>query len=258
MIRSTEGLRRVVLSALTPSADPERALGAQRYLKTSMPMLGLRADDFRRALKPVFARLELPDAKTWRALVLGLFRGATYRDEWWAAAFLASDRRALEFHTMDALPMYQEMIVTAAWWDVVDDLATHRLGEILKREAAPMKRAMRAWSRDGNLWKRRSAILCQVPLKSETDLRLLYDVIEPSLASKEFFLRKAIGWALRSYAWTDPDEIARFVKTNRARMSGLSIREALKNVGRTAPETRSRPVTRARSAAGPRARRVAR
>jgi 3-methyladenine DNA glycosylase AlkD len=136
---------------------------------------------------------------------------------------------------MDALPMYEEMIVTAAWWDVVDDLATHRLSQILRREPAPMKKAMRAWSRAENIWKRRSAILCQIPLKKETDLDLLYATIEPSLASKEFFLRKAIGWALRHYAWTDPDEIARYVEANRSRLSGLSIREALKNVGRAAP-----------------------
>lgn len=232
MIQSASGLKRAVLAALRPLADPERALGAQRYLKTSMPILGLRTDDFRRALKPVFARLELPDTRAWRAQVLVLFRGATYRDEWWAAGALAGDRRARAFQTMDALPMYEEMIVRAAWWDVVDDLATHRLSEILRREPAPMKRAMRAWSRDENLWKRRSAILCQVPLKRETDLGFLYAVIEPSLSSKEFFLRKAIGWALRSYAWTDPKEIARYVEKNRSRLSGLSIREALKNVSR--------------------------
>ncbi len=93
-----------------------------------------------------------------------------------------------------------------------------------------MRRAMLAWSRSENLWKRRSAILCQIPLKKETDLRLLYACLEPSLSSKEFFLRKAIGWALRQYAWTDPDEVARWVEENRVRLSGLSIREALKNL----------------------------
>jgi 3-methyladenine DNA glycosylase AlkD len=230
MIRTAAGLKRAVLSALTPLADPETARGAQRYLRSAMPCFGIRADDFRRALKPVFADVPLADADAWRTLVLGLFRGATYRDEWWAAGFLAGDRRARGFQTMDALPMYEEMIVTAAWWDVVDDLATHRLSAILLSEPRPMKRAMRAWSRGESLWKRRSAILCQIPLKKETDLGFLYSVIEPSLGSKEFFLRKAIGWALRQYAWTDPDEVVRYVDAHRARLSGLSIREALKNV----------------------------
>jgi len=240
MIRTARRLKRAVLSALKPLADPERARGAERYLRSVLPCLGIRADDFRRALRPVFADVLLADADAWRTLVLGLFRGATYRDEWWAAAFLAGDRRARGFQTTDVLPMYEEMIVTAAWWDVVDDLATHRLSEVLRREPARMKRTMRSWSRGENLWKRRSAILCQVPLKRETDLGFLYEVIEPSLGAKEFFLRKAIGWALRSYAWTDPAEVVRYVERNRARLSGLSVREALKNV----PPALRRPRTR--------------
>ncbi len=105
MIRTVAGLRRAVLSALEPLADPVRAEGARRYLKSELPCLGLKADDFRKALKPVFAEVPFADAAAWRALVLGLFRGAKYRDEWWAAAFLAADRRARAFQTMDALPM---------------------------------------------------------------------------------------------------------------------------------------------------------
>jgi 3-methyladenine DNA glycosylase AlkD len=98
-----------------------------------------------------------------------------------------------------------------------------------------MSRAMRAWSRDANLWKRRSAILCQVGRKRETDLVLLFDCIEPNLAdqesasSREFFIRKAIGWALRDYSWCDLDTVERWVSANESRLSGLSRREALKN-----------------------------
>jgi 3-methyladenine DNA glycosylase AlkD len=235
MIRTAAALRQALLSELRAAAEPRRAPEMQRYLKTSMPILGVTTPNRNAVYRRVFPEVDLPDAARWRALALGLFRGATYREEWWAAAALLGDRRAREFQTMDTLPMCEEMIVTAAWWDVVDDLATHRLSAILKREPARMKSAMRAWSRDENLWKRRSAILCQVPLKLETDLRFLYDAIEPSLSSKEFFLRKAIGWALRQYARTDPDEIARYVRSNRSRLSGLSIREALKNIGGTLP-----------------------
>jgi 3-methyladenine DNA glycosylase AlkD len=94
-----------------------------------------------------------------------------------------------------------------------------------------MSRKMRAWSKSRNLWLRRSAIICQLTFKQNTDLALLYDCIEPALAEKEFFLRKAIGWALRQYAWTNPKEVQRYVKENRSRLSPLSIREALKNCG---------------------------
>ena len=93
-----------------------------------------------------------------------------------------------------------------------------------------MRKAMLAWSTDADLWKRRSAILCQIRAKDKTDLELLYACIEPSLDSKDFFLRKAIGWALRQYAWTDPEEVRRYVAGHADRLSGLSRREALKNI----------------------------
>jgi 3-methyladenine DNA glycosylase AlkD len=133
---------------------------------------------------------------------------------------------------MDALPMYEEMITTGAWWDYVDAIASHRLGPLLRRFPREMRREMLAWSRGDDLWKRRSAILCQLTFKKDTDLDLLYACIEPSLDSKEFFLRKAIGWALRQYAWTDPAEVKRYVRAHAAALSGLSRREALKNVSR--------------------------
>jgi len=91
---------------------------------------------------------------------------------------------------------------------------------------------MRRWARSGeSLWKRRAAILCQLRFKGDTDLALLYDCIEPNLADREFFMRKAIGWALRQYAWTDPAEVRRYVARHRDGLSPLSVREALKNIG---------------------------
>ena len=101
-----------------------------------------------------------------------------------------------------------------------------------------MRSAMLAWAGGDDLWKRRSAILCQLGWKGETDLGLLYACIEPSLGSKEFFLRKAIGWALRQYAWTDPGEVLRYVAANEERLAPLSRREALKNAEREPRRTR--------------------
>src|SRR5262249_40691403 len=136
----------------------------------------------------------------------------------------------LPFQTVETLSMYEEMIVTGAWWDVVDDLASHSVGPLLRRYPKAIASEMRAWSRSESLWKRRTSILCQLSFKKETDLRLLYACIEPSLDSKDFFLRKAIGWALRQYAWTDPNEIRRYVRHHQDRLSPLSKREALKNL----------------------------
>jgi 3-methyladenine DNA glycosylase AlkD len=130
------------------------------------------------------------------------------------------------------MKVYEELIVTGAWWDYVDDIASHRVGPILRDHPAALKRKMLAWSQSKDLWKRRTSILCQLGFKAETDLGLLYECIAPSLGSREFFLQKAIGWALRQYAWTDGAEVRRYVRLNRDRLSALSSREALKNIVR--------------------------
>jgi 3-methyladenine DNA glycosylase AlkD len=204
----------------------------QAYMKSSMPYLGVSTVPQRAALKPIFAELGWPDSAAWQADVLALWRGATHREERYAAIGLTAVKTAREFQRIDTLPMYEEMIVAGAWWDYVDEIAGHRLWTLLQNDRVAMSRTMRAWSTDADIWKRRSSIICQLPAKNDTDLDLLYACIEPSIGSREFFLRKAIGWALRQYAWIDPDEVARYVAANENRLSGLSKREALKNGGK--------------------------
>jgi 3-methyladenine DNA glycosylase AlkD len=216
--------------ALSRVAIPEKAPAMAAYMKSAMPFLGVPTPERRKVLKEVFAAYPFASAAAWEKDVLAIWRGAKFREERYAAIELADHRRARPFLTMAALPMLEELIVTGAWWDYVDVLASHCLGEILRREPAAMKKAMLAWSRDDDMWKRRSSILCQLGFKKDTDLDLLYATIEPSLGSREFFLQKAIGWALRQYAWTDPREVKRWVKANDARLAPLSKREALKNV----------------------------
>jgi 3-methyladenine DNA glycosylase AlkD len=149
---------------------------------------------------------------------------------------LASDRRyRTERSSMDALPLFEELIVTGAWWDLVDSVATHLVAGLLAEPPAPMTATLLAWSRSCDRWLRRSAIICQVQAKAATDLELLYACLEPNLGDRDVFIRKAIGWALRAYAWTDPDEVARYVHANHARLSGLSRREALRNLGGAPP-----------------------
>ena len=133
--------------------------------------------------------------------------------------------------------MYEEMIVSGAWWDYVDVLAAHRLGGLLRKEPQAVAQVMRAWSRSDDLWKRRSAILCQLQLKKDTDPALLADCLAPALPSREFFLRKAVGWALRQYARTAPQWVLDYVREHRAELSPLSQREALKHL--TAPDSSS-------------------
>jgi 3-methyladenine DNA glycosylase AlkD len=220
-----------VRAALLEVAVPENAPAMAAYMKSAMPFHGVSAPALRRVCKRVFADLPLPSATAWRRAALSLWHGASFREERYAAVELTGLPRARPFQDLDALPMYEEMIVTGAWWDYVDVLAKHRLGPLLTAHPAEVRRAMLAWSRDGDLWKRRSSILCQLDFKDRTDLDLLYATIEPSLSSKELFLRKAIGWALRQYAWTDPGEVRRYVAEKGSRLSPLTRREALKNCG---------------------------
>ena len=215
---------------LQRAADPDRAASMQAYMKSALPYHGVPAVPMRAIFGRLFATLRFDSAAQWREAVLGLFRAAQFREERYAAIELSGHRLARPFQDLDALPMYEEMIVSGAWWDYVDTLATHRLGGLLRKEPRVVAKVMRDWSRSDDLWKRRSAILCQLQLKKDTDLALLSDCLAPALPAREFFLRKAIGWALRQYARTDPQWVLAYVREHSAELSPLSQREALKHV----------------------------
>jgi 3-methyladenine DNA glycosylase AlkD len=213
----------------------------QAYMKSSMPYLGVQAPQLRRAVRAEFAAHPLETFEEWRDVVLELWRAARYREERYAAIELAGYARYRLFRGLDALPMYEEMITSGAWWDFVDAIATRQLGELLRKHPAEMSAILRQWAVGPDIWKRRSAILAQLNFKSDTDLKLLYDCIRPSLGFSEFFLRKGIGWALRQYARTDPAEVILFVRRNEAKLSPLSRREALKHLDTYSSKDRYSP-----------------
>jgi len=235
----THPLALAVRDALRQHADPARAPQMQRYMKSEMPYYGVAAPVQKRLWRDVFAAHPLDSCDEVREAALDLWRAARYREERYAALGLTDLRRYTRCQTLDAVPMYEEMIVTGAWWDYVDTIASHHLGTILRQDPRRMAPLMRRWARSGDsLWQRRAAILCQLRFKGDTDLALLYDCIEPNLADRDFFLRKAIGWALRQYAWTDAAEVRRYVARHRDELSPLSVREALKNIGGAPPASR--------------------
>ncbi|MEV0233595.1 DNA alkylation repair protein [Nonomuraea sp. NPDC050786] len=224
-------LGKAVRLALQAIAEPGKAETMRAYMKSSMPFLGVQAVPRRAALRRVFAEHRLESAPEWRRAVLELWREAEYREERYAAVELSGYHLYRGFQTLYTVPMYEEMIVTGAWWDLVDELATHRIGGLLAAYPDSMRPLMLEWAHDGDLWKRRTAILCQNRFKQRTDTALLYACIEPSLSDNDFFARKAIGWALREYAKTNPAEVLRYVKAKG--ITGLSRREALKNLSVT-------------------------
>jgi 3-methyladenine DNA glycosylase AlkD len=223
-------LLRTVRAALLEVAEPARAPAMQAYMKSTMPYLGVPAPKLKAVCREVFASYPFADAGAWRDDVLGVWRAAKHREERYAAIRLSAHRKAKAFQTLDTLPMYEEMIATGAWWDYVDEIAANQIGGLLEAHPREMKRTMLAWSRSDDMWKRRTSIICQLRFGEATDTKLLYACIEQSLASKEFFLRKAIGWSLRQLAKHAPDEVARYVEEHDAELSGLSKREALKHI----------------------------
>ena len=233
----------MVRKALAEVADPQRAPEMQRYMKSLMPFLGISSPRRREVTKALWQAHAPCDPKTWRAQIAGLWDAAQHREERYAALDWcryawapnrAIGRERFGFHDLQALPLFERLITEGAWWDTVDDLGGHQLGVLLLKYPAVMKPVLREWARGQDLWKRRAAIISQLDLKEKTDTRLLEDCIEPSLAAdqftREFFIRKGIGWALRQYARTNPIWVRKFLSTCGERLPSLSRREAAKHL----------------------------
>ena len=122
------------------------------------------------------------------------------------------------------------LLVTKSWWDSVDTLAGHSVGTHFKRFPKVREKYLKKWRKSDNFWLRRTVLLFQLGYKKDTDFDLLCKIIQDNLGSDEFFINKAIGWALRQYAHTNPAPVKKFVKATKE-LHPLSRREALKNIG---------------------------
>jgi 3-methyladenine DNA glycosylase AlkD len=218
-----------IRSGLRAAADPARAAGTQAYMKSDMPSLGVRVPEVRRIVRTAARELPPASLEDLTSTVLELWRNAACREERYAAIDLTGLRVAAGEFSM--LPVYEEIIRSGAWWDFVDGVS-HRLRGLLLAHSPEMAAELRRWSKDGDFWIRRASITAQLGAKSATDTALLGDVILANLADREFFIRKAIGWALRDYSATDPDWVRTFVHRHRAGLSPLSAAEALRKLPR--------------------------
>ncbi|GAA1979364.1 DNA alkylation repair protein [Terrabacter lapilli] len=221
-----------VTAALSERADPERAAGQQRYMKSAMPYFGLTSPRLKAALTPLLRDpgLAMQSRAQWEATIRALWDGATHREQWYAAIALARHRPYRTWLDSDAMPLWERLIRSGAWWDVVDDIATHLVRDTLLAHPDVERLRLREWAASDSLWVRRAAVLSQVGAGPRLDQALLADVIEPNLTDPDFFSRKAIGWALRDHARTDPEWVRTFVAAH-PDLSGLSRREALKHLG---------------------------
>ena len=233
-----KSIRDSVIAALREAADPARAPQQQAYMKSDMPYFGVGVPQCRRIAGSVFKSHPLPDARSWEAAILELWRKAAHREERYAAIELLLFGRYSRWLEPARFTMIEELVVTGAWWDYVDAVASRGVGTMLAAHPHRTKAVLREWAKDDNIWKRRTAILAQLRTKKATDTVLLADAIRPSIGEPEFFLRKGIGWALREYSKTDPVWVLAFVRAH-PELSDLSRREALKHLERRNADARS-------------------
>ena len=218
-----------VRAALEAAGDPGRARSAQAYMKSAMPFHGVPVPEVRRMARAELAAHPPPDRQTWHDTVLELWDGATHREERYAALALVRSPGAAAYQDLSSLELYRHLVLTGAWWDLVDELA-HAVGAVLRAAGPPAAAVVRGWSRDEDLWVRRAAILCQLGAGARTDRALLADCLDANLADPGFFIRKAIGWALRDLARTDRAWVTAYVEAAGDRLSPLSRREATKHL----------------------------
>ncbi|MCB9544368.1 MAG: DNA alkylation repair protein [Myxococcales bacterium] len=210
---------------LTAHADAPRAVAMAAYMKTDQPFYGVIAPTRRAIGKAAARRFRPTDRAGYEAAVAAVW--ALPERE---AQYLAIQLALAWQPTPASIPLFRRLIVEGAWWDTVDELAVHVMGGLLAREPAAVWPWLDAWIDDPDLWLRRTALLAQNRQKAATDADRLFAWCRKRADEKDFFIRKAIGWALRTYAATAPEAVAAFLVAERPRLSGLSFREASKHL----------------------------
>jgi 3-methyladenine DNA glycosylase AlkD len=204
-------------------ADPERAVKMRAYMKDQFEYMGLQTPVRKELTKAFYAEYGYPDPQE----VIGIAEKCwqlPYREyKYFALELMAKMKNSLGH---DAIYFYEKLITDQSWWDTIDWIAPSLVGYHFEQYPEERTEYTDKWIKSGNIWLQRSCILFQLKYKANTDTRLLKNIILKLKDSKEFFIRKAIGWILREYSKTDPGFVVRFVQTHE--LSGLSHREALK------------------------------
>lgn len=212
---------------LRAHADAENALSMEAYMKNHFPFLGIR-NPARVALTKQFLKAHgIPKGEEAIRVAQELLALPEREFHYTAIMMLVQVRKTVNAQHIKLL---EHFIVTHSWWDSVDTVADHLIGFHLQRFPDLIPDHVEKWLASGNMWLQRTAILFQLKYKKKTDVPLLFHCIQEMADSKEFFIRKAIGWALREYSKTDAVAVQTFV-ANTA-LSPLSVREALKVIER--------------------------
>ncbi|MEK5037560.1 DNA alkylation repair protein [Sporosarcina sp. FSL K6-3457] len=213
-----------IIEKFEANRNEELAGPMAAYMKGHFPFLGIKSPLRKQLLKEHFTEYTSPEPEQLFEEVWKLYNLPEREYQYAAIALIEKMKKHL---TLGDFPVLLEFIETKSWWDSVDSIAPHFVGQLVKMDREYGEKIMLEWSQSDNMWTDRSAILHQLKFKQQTDTELLFMIIKQHADSKEFFIQKAIGWALREYAKTNSDIVTNFVEGNS--LKPLSKREALKH-----------------------------
>jgi 3-methyladenine DNA glycosylase AlkD len=214
-----------VQALLEPLRDAERAVPMAAYMKHHFAFLGVPMPARVAALKPLWKAWQ-PTSSDLMGLVRDLW--ALPEREYQYAALGALERHWKRLESGDLEGLCELVATQKPWWDTVDVLASHIAGGLVRRDSS-LVASMDAYSRSANVWLRRIAILHQLSYKLETDEARLFRYALENAGDESFWIRKALGWALREYAKVAPNAVLSFVEDHADVFSKLTVREALKH-----------------------------
>ncbi|WP_294681832.1 DNA alkylation repair protein [uncultured Gemella sp.] len=200
------------------------AVSMERYMQDKFRFLGVRGATRTEIYKKYF-----PEARKSKAIDWDFIENCWNKEEREFQYVVVYYLKAMQrFFKREDISRLKYLIVTKSWWDTVDLLAKVVGSLVIRIEG--YEQIMLEWSKDSNIWLKRVAILYQLSLKDKVDKQILDKILVNNLGDNEFFINKAIGWALRDYSKFDPEWVREFIKKNRDNMANLSIREASKYI----------------------------
>lgn len=205
--------------------SPSKAIGMKAYMRNQFDFYGVQANDRRNAVKEIVSHFFWKDQKDFIEFIQ-----LCWQQDQREFKYLALDlsRRFIRKLDMKCIPFYEQLIVTDSWWDTVDGIAPQIIGRLIQNDKARIKAQAYKWIEDENIWNKRSALILQLFYKENTDFELLTDCILRTSKSREFFIEKAAGWALRQYSKTNPEQVKIFITENK--IPSLSVREGMKYI----------------------------
>lgn len=200
------------------------ALPMANYLKNNFIFFGIKTEQRRTIFKSNYEKYKLEVKSNFREIVWELYQKQEREFHLCAIDLLLKEFK--NNYRLEDIQFIEKLITTHSWWDSVDTLAKYQLGGYLKQFPKETEEVIRRFSSASNLWLNRSAILFQLSYKEKTDFNLLKSECEKHKHSREFFIQKAIGWALRDYSRFNPKGVKEFVLSSQ--LKPLSTREALR------------------------------